>query len=330
MVAVVGTPASFVHPASSADTGTVTDQYNLAAGATLLLIGVGWEGNENPRPTNAVQWDTGGTPQTLTLLSDSGNTGSNSDIRALVYGLLNPTIGNLWFRVRNQFSADPWVGFIAGFSGVDTASLAAATNDLAQVQNLASSPTDNAAFSSAGVSGSGLLTWGVSHNESEGSVDNSFTEHVDVQSGATAGDIRGILATRMTAPSAVTTTFGGSAANAACFVELVASAAAEPIVDVANIEWSINPTGTALKLPQAVDGTMSSGIGAIGMSATGAVQQFDQVAAKYEAELRADPEFTLLAERDVVDLQADKEVFQLRADREMYKLSADKEKVTPR
>ena len=224
-VAVEGTPSSYGHDAASADFSTFSSSYTLDASAELLLMCVGIEGNEAPGTTDPARWDTGGTYVAGTLVSDSGSTGSNADMRTLVYGWINPDTGNRDFQFRVQFSADTLVLAMIGISGVDTSSVTAATNDLETVSN--ATATSTTVFASAGTSGNGLLAWGATQNDSvSASINAGFTEHLNFQSGTGAGDSEGFLGTLAdNAPQGPTITWGGSDENAGNYIELVVPAA---------------------------------------------------------------------------------------------------------
>ena len=222
-VAVAGTPGSATYANADTDVGNLTGNYTLDASADIILICVGWEGNENPRASDPVEWNTDGTTEVCTLVSDSGNQGSNAYTRSLVYAYVNPTTGNHSWRVRNEFSASPWVVSLIGFSGTETTSVSAATNDLETVVNTSASSTT--AFSNLGTSGNGLMVWGTSQDEDAAtSVNASFTEQLDFASGA-SGDLGGYLATLIGGPAQPTITWNDSQPNSGCYVELVAASA---------------------------------------------------------------------------------------------------------
>lgn len=224
-ISIVGSITE-THSTNATSVSLVNTVHTTTSDTSLLLLCAAVEGNENPDPTAPALFDIGGTDQAMTLISDSGNTGSNGDVRTLIYGLVSPgavTDANVRFDI--EFSANPIVTVWVNISGVVTTSVAAATNDLETVSNTVAGSTT--AFSSAGSTGNGLLVFAAAQGNdmNPSAPSGSFTEQVEGVTAATTDDLAYNVSTLLSgAPSACTITWNTTDQNAGCFIELIPAA----------------------------------------------------------------------------------------------------------
>jgi len=224
-VTVVGSVSEIVSPAATS-VSFVDGNHTTTADTDLLIACIAIEGNE-ALESNEVSFDISGTPQVLTLISDTGSTGNNSNTRTLVYGLVSPgEIAAANCRTDVQFSANPIASIWINFSGTLTSSVAAATNEVSK-DTAGSGATS--VLASGGSSGNALLAWGAAQSSASApsSVDNSFVERADGVTAATGSDLAYHLSTLLTGlPSAATITWNQTSQNSANLIEIVDSGGA--------------------------------------------------------------------------------------------------------
>jgi len=94
----------------------------------ILIVWIHIEGNE------AIS----GTPQfnstNMTLIGDTGSTGSNADTRTLCYGIVGQSNVTANVDVNFTSNSNPSAVIAVNYSGVDPVSVAAATNHLFQTK----------------------------------------------------------------------------------------------------------------------------------------------------------------------------------------------------
>jgi len=189
----------------------------------LLLLYVHIEGNES----------VSGLPTfdgaDFTVIQEQASTGNNGDTRSHVYGLISPGKKTATIAVSFASSSDPSCCICVNYHGVDTASVAAATNQAGSVQNTTTSAT--VAFSSAGTSGNGLVASvvGQGADMSPMSFDNSFLELWDHETGGGSAITdfgHGGAELLSGIPSALTVTMGATDECGGLMVELVVPAGA--------------------------------------------------------------------------------------------------------
>jgi len=213
-------------------TSTTVDQpsfnHTVPSGTDLLILLAGVAGDRDMSATSPT-WN--GTQ--LSLIADTGDYASG-DARVHCYGLISPTAGSnktTWLNWESPGSPPcAWIAML-NYSGVDTTSLAAATNSLETISNRVGDETETA-FSSAGSSGNGLLIGcgAIGANTSPASNNASFTELFDEDTGGgqNNNNDQGIYVAEhlSAAPTAVTVTWSSSDENAGVYIELVAASAA--------------------------------------------------------------------------------------------------------
>ena len=224
-MAVISGATTAVLAASSADLNSFLSQTSHPSySSTELILSLwGLEGNEEPAATSECRWAVGATASTvLTLIRDTGNTTSNTDVRLLVHGMVNPAVDPVGgTRVTWQFTAQPVCSIFVNVSGVNTASVAAATNfiDEAIIVDASTSAT----LSSGGSSGNDLLVFAVAQDVAMGPPTvTGFTTVVQGATGATASDIYyyvGHLAAG--APGGASVDWASSNESTAVLIELV-------------------------------------------------------------------------------------------------------------
>ncbi len=197
-------PASFSHT-TTADTD-------------ILLVCILIEGAEAVTGTPTFDGDN------LTLIHDTGSTGDNSSVRVYIYGKVSPGAKTATISVDFVSSVDPSAISCINYMGVDTTSVAAATNYLSEDVNTVG--TSTGVHASGGSNGNTLFVVGCGQNEDmqPASVDNDFVEIWDEQTGSGSDDFGHIGAElTMGLPSAVTITYGASGDNTSVLIELVAA-----------------------------------------------------------------------------------------------------------
>ena len=113
-------------------------QHTVDAGTDLLILVVAVEGKETVTATP--DWDRDGTPQALTVIRDTGGTGSDGDIRTYVYGLVNPNEGTDYFDIALS-NVNPGWCLAINYSGTHALSVADATDYLSEDVNAAGTTT---------------------------------------------------------------------------------------------------------------------------------------------------------------------------------------------
>jgi hypothetical protein len=243
-ISIVGSITEQVSPASTS-VGLLNGNHTVDAGTDLLLCCIAMEGGEILDSSDPVKWNLAGVDEILTLISDSGAGADNSDVRTWVYGYVNPTaVDTGQTGIGIQFSANQVAATWINISGVNTDSVAAATNDLETVSNTSAGSTT--AFSSAGATGNGLLVWSAAQNQSmaPSSADNGFTEQVDSVTAATSSDFAFNLSTLLSgAPSAVTVTWNTTNENAGNLIELVPASSTSILPDYSGTRGVMRGVG---------------------------------------------------------------------------------------
>lgn len=239
-ISIVGTISEIVSPNSTA-VSFVDGNHTTTADTDLLLHFVALEGNQGP-DTAPSRFDISGTDQALTLISDSGSTGSNTDVRVLCYGLVSPgAVTGASCRTDVQFTANPIAAVWVNISGVVTTSVAAATNDAGTYQDT-SGTGSTTVLSSGGSTGNGLIAWAAAQSNSmqPSSSDNGFTEQVEGVTAATTSDLSYNLCTLLSgAPSAVTITWNTTEENSGLLVELIPATSTNLLPDYSGTHRGI-------------------------------------------------------------------------------------------
>ncbi len=202
-------------------TATTTDgsiAHTVDSGTDLLLVYIGTEGGEAISGTP--QWSLGGN---LTLIDQFGASGNAGDCIGYWYGLVSPASGAGTVTITFTSNVNPaWTAAI-NYIGVDTASVAAATNFLSEDVN--DTATSTAVHASAGTAGNALIFGGHGQGEDMNPSSNAtgFTEVFDTQTGTskTADFACNISELLDSAPAAITVTWGASDENTSGYIELV-------------------------------------------------------------------------------------------------------------
>ena len=206
---------------SSANRDPASFSHTTTSDTDLLLVCVLIEGNE------AVD----GTPtfdsSNLTLIRDTGDTTSNSDVRIYVWGIVTPGAKTATISVNFTSNVNPSAICCINYSGVNATSVATATNFISEDIN--TTATSTGVHASGGSANHALFVVGCGQGNDmqPAAVDNSFVEVWDEETGTnSASDFGHIGAELLTgAPSAVTITYGSPTTdqNTSVFIELLAS-----------------------------------------------------------------------------------------------------------
>ncbi len=211
-------PASFSHT-TTADTD-------------LLLVCVLIEGNEAVNGTPTFDGND------LTLIRDTGSTGSNGDVRVYVYGMVSPGAVTGTVSVDFTSSVNPSAVACINYKGTDTITVGLATNFINEDVN--TSGTSTGVHASGGTSGNALFVVGCGQGADmqPASVDNSFVEVWDQQTGTSnSSDFGHIGAEKLSSiPSAVTITYGATDENTSVLIELLVPGIDPAIADVETDE----------------------------------------------------------------------------------------------
>jgi len=145
--------------------------HTVPSGTTLLLCWVHLEGNEDV-DTPLPRWNIIGDPEPMTLIHAQSSTGSASDTRSFVYGLVNPTpLDNKLLQIDFVSSVNPSCSIFQNFSGTETGSVEAATGSLISNQN-----TSASTITGFGAAGAGTLgRFGVASGVAQGADMNPVT-----------------------------------------------------------------------------------------------------------------------------------------------------------
>jgi len=187
----------------------------------ILLCFEAMEGNENPQATEFCTFD----GDDLTLIHDTGSTGSNTDVRILVYGMVSPGPKTANAQILTQFNAFPLVAIWVNLNGTDITSVAAASNFISESVNTVAASTN--VLSSGGAAGNGLMAFGVAkgNDMNPSSIDSGMVEIVEDVTDATTSDFAFNLSRNFTsAPIGPTITWNTLDECTAVLVELVAAA----------------------------------------------------------------------------------------------------------
>jgi len=220
-IAIAGTISEHVSPAATA-VGNVDGNHTTASDTSLLLNLVAIEAHEAPEDATPSRFDISDTNQTLTLIGDTGYTGSSSDVRLLAYGLVSPgAVVDANCRFDVEFDADQIASIWINFSGTITSSVAAATNYENEKVNVAA--TSTTVIPEGGSTGNPLICWAAANGNdmAPSSVNNSFTELLDNVTAATTADYAYHLSMLSGGPSAATVTWNTTDENSGILIELV-------------------------------------------------------------------------------------------------------------
>lgn len=161
----------------------------------------------------------------MTLIHDTGTTGSNSDVRIYVYGMVSP--GAKTANGKTRYSgggANPGVSVWVNFKNTNTDSVAAATSAVSDDINTIAGTTGTLA--SGGAAGNALIAFGVGQGNdmAPSSLTGGFTEMLDAVTSATVTDFAYLLASNYdTAPTGSTITWSTSDQNGQVLIELIAA-----------------------------------------------------------------------------------------------------------
>lgn len=218
----------------------------------LLLCFTAIEGNETLENDEASFNSTA-----MTLIHDSGSTGSGSDVRVYVYGLISPDVGTYTAKVDPQFSTSPMVALWLNYSGTETSNVAAATNHISNDVN--TDPTGTTVLSTGGTSGNVLLAFAVAQGGTTGpsTVNNGFSEIYDNATDTESSDFSYALSTLTSGlPSAVTVSWTGSNENSGLLLELVvATSSGTPVLSSQTDASTGSTTSTSSVTSDTADGT---------------------------------------------------------------------------
>lgn len=207
---------------SSSNRDPATATHTTTSDTDLLLVCVITLGNENVTGTPTFDSDN------LTLIHDVGQNNS-SDVRIQIWGIVSPGAKTATVSVDFISGVDPSVLAMINYKDVDTASVAAATNFINDDVN--DVPTSTGVHASGGSLGNTLFVvgGGIGADMQPASVDNSFVEIWDEQTGtSTSTDLGHIGAELLTGlGSGVTITYAVSDENTSVLIELVALVAAQ-------------------------------------------------------------------------------------------------------
>lgn len=223
-VSILGSLSS--NPISAA-TGTGDFSHTVPAGTELLLLAITVEGDGAILATPI--WDEAVANEVFTLINDSGLQ-SAADVRVLTYGLINPTAKTATVKVRLSAAENPWWCAARNYAGVDTASVAAATNHLSDDVNLLGT-SGQGVHASGGSAGNALVLIGAAQGQNMSpvsqSVGTTFTEIVDATTGPDNVVDFAIYWSELlnSAPSAITIDWAVADQNTTTFLELVAASA---------------------------------------------------------------------------------------------------------
>lgn len=244
-ISILGTTNVHKSPAST-EVSLLDGNHATTSDTTLLLNFVAIEGAEEPNPTNPSRFDISGTDQALTLISDSLNTGSNGDVRTLIYGLVNPgavAVANCRFSV--QFSAFQIASVWVNVGGSVSTSVAAATNDIDQYSDTTGTG-NTTVLTSGGSTGNSLFGWGAAQSNatSPSSVSGSFVEMVDSVTAATSSDLSFNLSRLLSgAPSGLTITWNSNNENAGNLIEVIPVASTNLLPDYSGTRGIMRGVG---------------------------------------------------------------------------------------
>lgn len=202
----VGTDASISHTVNS--------------GTTLLVVSVFLRADITV--TAGPTWNT---TETMTIIDQTTSSGNGNDMHVYSYGLVNPTATTDTVSITVD-SDNAAISVAVNYIGTETASVAAATNFLAEDVN--DGGTSSSVFSSAGSAGNCLYLAGDAFGQDMSPASNtaSFTELFDAATGPSSSqDIAGYVADLLNnAPQAVTINWSVTDENAAHYIEIVAAA----------------------------------------------------------------------------------------------------------
>lgn len=208
---------------SSVNRNPISFTHTTTSDTDILIVCILVEGGEfvdTPTPTfNSVD---------MTEIADTGSQ-SNSDVRLYAYGLVSPgavTNGTVNFDFGSNLN--PSAAVALNYTDSDTASVAAATNNISQDVN--TSNTSTAVMASGGSSGNTLLAFacGQGSDMEPISWSGSFAEIWDEETGADTNADFGHAGAELTSgpPSGVTATFSTSDQNTGLMIEIVAAGGA--------------------------------------------------------------------------------------------------------
>jgi hypothetical protein len=250
-VAEVGTRTLAIQEAAT-PVSQLNTSHTTTAATSLLLCFVAIEGNEALEGSNA---SFNGTA--MTLINDTGSTGSGADVRVYVYGLVSPDVGTYTAGIDPQYSTSPIAGHWVNYSGTETSTVAAATNFISSDIN--TSATSSTILTSGGTSGNYLVAYAVAQGGTTGptTVNNGFTEIWDGATDTTASDFSYTMSyLDSTLPSAATISWTGPDQNGGVLIEIVvASASGQPTLSSQTDASTGSTTSTSSVTSDVADAT---------------------------------------------------------------------------
>ncbi len=198
---------------SSANAGDHSYSHTTTSDTDLLLLTVFLEGSEVITTTPTFDGDD------FTLIRDTGDTGNNADVRVFVYEFRSPAAKTATIFVDFTGNVNPSASIAVNYSGAGSAKF------LSEDINTTASSTGVHASGGASTSALFVVGCGQGNDMQPASVDNSFVEVWDQQTGTSAAaDFGHIGAELLTgAPSGVTITYGSptSDQNTSVLIELL-------------------------------------------------------------------------------------------------------------
>ena len=206
---------------SSSNRSSVSFSHTTTADTDLLLVSFGVRGNESISVTPQFN------SSDLTLVHDTGDTGSATDIRIYVYGVVAPGAVTANVTATYASSVNPDFVICRNWTDVVTTSVAAATNFISEDINTVG--TSTSVLTSGGSSGNTLHAGGAAIGAKMRPVGWSsaaFNEITEGQTG-TGGttDFAFADAEYTTLPAGTTITWNDPDENTAVLIELVAAGA---------------------------------------------------------------------------------------------------------
>lgn len=211
----VGTPTI---DTGSAFRQNISFSHTTTSDTDLLLVTFILEGAKGINPTP--QFD----GADLTLIRDTGDTGSNNDVRVLIYGMVSPgaVTANVTATYANNNNPDAII--VRNWTDTEISSVAAAANSISEDVNTSNS--EFSVLSSGGVSGNTLYAVGGFQGE-DGSEASWISEAFSVLANGTTGgsanaDFAYTDGEYTTLPAGTTIDWNASDQNTGVLIELVA------------------------------------------------------------------------------------------------------------
>jgi len=202
---------------SSSDVSSHSYSHTTTAATDLLLLVVHIEGAESVSGTPTFDGDD------FTLIRDTGDTSSNTDVRSYIYGQVSPTVTTGTVAISFTTIVNPSASICVNYTNTDTTDVATATNFLTDDVNTSATSTNvHASGGTAGnclfitVAGQGADTQPMGYSD-------KFVRIWDDETGtsSTVDFGHGGAEANVTVPSAVTATLQVSDENTGILIELV-------------------------------------------------------------------------------------------------------------